>query len=97
MLEDYFKDCGATERNVVLVGNSVHFDRGFLTHKRGYQPLVKLLSHRIVDVRTLMYAAEHWTDAETPDRPDMQHRALHDITGSLNLIRWCRKALQGGI
>lgn len=78
-----------------LAGNSVHTDRMFL---RRYMPELEAhLHYRNVDVSTLKELARRWRPLlldETPDKAE-RHRALGDITESINELRFYRDALFG--
>lgn len=95
ILVEYFATiCGvdstlrnAPPRSVVLIGNSIHFDRGFLEH---YCPAAsQYLFHRMIDVSCLrtLYAA--WVG--NPPVTEMCHRALGDCDASLATLRWYAK------
>ncbi len=73
-----------------MAGNSVNFDRGFLTHH--CPGLIKHFNYRLLDVSTLKVlalatvpGARAWNDS----RPDAAHTPLADIEGSLlELAHW---------
>jgi len=72
----------------VLLGSSVHFDRGFLRH---WMPLLESkLSHRHTDASTLLLTFPHvlW-----PEHKGTKHRALDDVLHSIEIVRHARKAL----
>jgi len=88
---------GALEGNVVLVGNSVHFDRSYLTHPvQGSYDLTKQLHYRMVDVRSVTYAVESWLPSVRPKDLEPAHRALPDAHYSLNLLRWLKGEMRLG-
>jgi oligoribonuclease len=78
-----------------LAGNSVHADRMFL---RRYMPTLEAhLHYRNVDVSTLKELIRRWRPKlldEAPVKSD-RHRALGDITESIEELRFYRKALFG--
>ena len=78
-----------------LAGNSVHADRMFL---RRYMPTLEAhLHYRNVDVSTLKELMRRWRPHlldEAPEKSD-RHRALDDITESIEELRFYRKALFG--
>jgi|SRR5579863_6759620 len=74
-----------------LAGNSVHFDRGFLLSQM--PSLEKYLTHRHLDVssvRLLMQASgiKSFNDGRAA------HRAMDDITNSINELLYYKKFLQ---
>jgi oligoribonuclease len=78
-----------------LAGNSVHADRMFL---RRYMPELEAhLHYRNVDVSTLKELARRWRPALLDAAPKKreQHRALGDITESIDELRFYRDALFG--
>lgn len=88
---------GALSGNVILVGNSVHFDRSFLTHPvHGSYSLTQLLHYRMVDARSLTYATESWLPSVRPKDLEPAHRALPDAQYSLNLLRWLKGEMRLG-
>jgi oligoribonuclease len=78
-----------------LAGNSVHADRMFL---RRYMPTLEAYLHyRNVDVSTVKELVRRWRPHlldEAPEKSD-RHRALDDITESIEELRFYRKALFG--
>lgn len=87
----WMREYGGSHKNVVLVGNSVHFDRSFLTHAvHGSYDLTQLLHYRMVDVRSITYATEKWLPAVRPGDLEPAHRALPDAQYSLNMLRWLK-------
>jgi len=81
------------EANLVLAGNSVHFDRSFLNV---HMPsLASMLSHRTFDVRTLQYAAQ-WTSSILMPPASAKHRAKPDILHSYEVAKAVRKHLAYG-
>ena len=88
-LAEFFRSMGGKNRNIVAVGNSVDFDLSFLKRHPSLEPL---LSHRKVDIRTALYLVEYWTGLK-PEKPKVEHRALSDCIGSLEVLRWCKAQL----
>ena len=78
---------------LVLAGNSVHFDLEWLRCKM--PRAAGQLHYRVFDVRTLMAAAQWWTGGVS-DRYESDHRALGDMQRSLRLARICRDWAQNG-
>lgn len=74
-------------RGVILMGNSVHFDHGFI--KERFPLSGGLLSHRVMDIGGL---ARWLTDfgVSTPTPPDMPHRGLLDAEIELEAARKLR-------
>ncbi len=83
----------AEPNTVPLCGNSIGMDRRFLaTHM---PEIEDFLHYRSVDVSTIKELARRWYPealAAAP-RKDTGHRALDDITESLNELRYYRSAL----
>lgn len=80
-----------------LAGNSVHTDRMFL---RRYMPALEAhLHYRNVDVSTLKELARRWRPPLLDQAPDKaeRHRALGDITESIDELRYYRDALFGEV
>ncbi|XP_076350231.1 oligoribonuclease, mitochondrial isoform X2 [Tachypleus tridentatus] len=76
-----------------LAGNSVHEDKKFLDK---YMPeLMRHLHYRIVDVSTIKELCRRWypEDYKIGPKKTPTHRALEDITESINELRYYRKAI----
>lgn len=79
------------ERTVPLCGNSIGMDRRFLAVH--LPEIEEFLHYRSVDVSTIKELARRWYPdvlAQTP-RKDAGHRALDDITESINEMRFYRQ------
>jgi oligoribonuclease len=73
----------ATPRSVVLVGNSIHFDRAFLAE---HCPMfMSKLSHRMIDVSSLNLLRN--TFGELVSSPVSNHRAMDDVLSSVNQLK----------
>jgi oligoribonuclease len=80
-------------RTVPLCGNSIGMDRRFLAV---HMPDVENhLHYRSVDVSTIKELARRWHPEVLADAPRKEtgHRALDDITESINELRYYRSAL----
>jgi oligoribonuclease len=77
------------DSELVLAGNSVHFDRGFI---KVHLPSTEgCLSHRHFDVSVLRDLAPlWWPDLELPEQKK-PHRAMPDIEQALNLARFFKE------
>ncbi|KZV83646.1 ribonuclease H-like protein, partial [Exidia glandulosa HHB12029] len=89
----YIKRWIPEHRAGVLAGNSVHADRSFLVeHMR---PIVDHLHYRIVDVSSLKELAKRWYPGQmmikNEGAPESRHRALDDIRGSIEELKWYRE------
>ena len=74
------------DRKVVLAGNSVDFDRGFL---RKHMPeFAKRLSHRVSDASSYYRFCRDLGMPRRP-KPENAHRAAVDVRESLELQRAC--------
>lgn len=74
-----------------FAGNSVYQDRTFL---RRYMPALHELAHyRLIDVSTIkeLLRAWHPEDKQLFKKKDPQHRALFDIHGSIEELRYYKK------
>lgn len=79
-------------RNIVLAGNSVHFDRGFIRHH--LPELDERLSYRHFDVSVLRNIAPiWWPDLQLPEQTK-PHRAMADIEQALDLARFFKEHLK---
>lgn len=85
---------GATSRSVVLCGNSIHFDRGFIQKQMPY--VFEMLSHRVIDTSSLRNCCQQWLGELAPMEVKA-HRALEDCEMSLNTLRWVRSLFQGNL
>jgi len=76
-----------------LAGNSVHEDKKFLDK---YMPdLMNHLHFRIIDVSTIKELCKRWYPEEYKKAPMKtgSHRALEDITESINELKYYRKTI----
>ncbi len=79
-------------RTVPLCGNSIGMDRRFLAvHMTEVE---EFLHYRSVDVTTIKELARRWNPAviDNAPRKDVGHRALDDITESLEELRYYRQS-----
>lgn len=73
------------EGSVLLTGNSIHFDRGYIDQ---HLPLTSsLLFYRMVDVSTLNTVNAAWS-TDQPERGVVAHRAEQDAQHSLSMLAW---------
>lgn len=73
--------------NIVLCGNSIHFDRGFMLH---HMPQLDIhLFHRMVDVSSFILVYKKWCGELPP--VDKAHRAMADCEMSLKTLRFMRE------
>jgi len=92
----YVKSWIPTERAALLAGNSVHADRAFLAE---WMPdLVQHLHYRIIDVSTVKELCRRWYPEVLEKRADLvskesKHRALDDIVGSIEELKYYRSAI----
>ncbi|KAI5123818.1 hypothetical protein M0805_009110 [Coniferiporia weirii] len=76
----------------VLAGNSVHVDKTFLVDQM--PSLLKHLHYRIVDVSSIKELCRRWYPGVSAPRTVAEcdaHRALDDIHGSIQELRWYRE------
>ncbi len=80
-------------RSVPLCGNSIGMDRRFLAvHMNDVE---EYLHYRSIDVTTIKELARRWNPEALDNAPrkEVGHRALDDITESINELRYYREAL----
>ena len=82
-----------TPRTVPLCGNSIGTDRRFLAIH--LNEIEEFLHYRSVDVSTIKELARRWYPAVIAGAPrkDAGHRALDDITESVNELRFYRQTV----
>lgn len=90
---DFLKAHIDTPRTVPLCGNSIGMDRRFLAAHM--TEVEDFLHYRSIDVSTIKELARRWYPKilATAPRKETGHRALDDITESLNELRFYRKHL----
>ena len=91
-LSRWFDEIGAGLRDIILCGNSIHFDRGFMEVQL-YQSF-KFLSHRVVDTSSLLTCYKQWIGVDK--RHTSAHRAIADCEASLEVLRWAREIFRHG-
>lgn len=88
----YIKKWIPQPRNGVLAGSSVHADRAFLVEEM--PEVIEHLHYRIVDVSTIKELARRWFPTKCYQKSnEASHRALDDIRGSIQELRWYRENL----
>ncbi|KAJ1511632.1 Oligoribonuclease, mitochondrial [Coelomomyces lativittatus] len=73
-----------------LAGNSVHADKAFLNKD---MPLITdFLHYRIIDVSSIKVLCQSWYPMKmnSASRPVSKHRAMDDILGSIEELKWYR-------
>lgn len=93
---EYVQSWVPTDRAALLAGNSVHADRAFLA--RFMPDLISHLHYRIVDVSTIKELCRRWYPEVTDKRSnsmaqESKHRALDDIMGSIEELRFYRQMI----
>jgi oligoribonuclease len=80
-------------RSVPLCGNSIGMDRRFLAAY--LNDIEEFLHYRSIDVSTIKELARRWypESLSSAPRKDAGHRALDDITESVNELRYYRQAV----
>ncbi len=82
-----------TSGSVPLCGNSIGMDRRFLSV---HMPEIEeFLHYRSIDVSTLKELTRRWYPQVLADAPrkEVGHRALDDVTESINELRYYREAI----
>jgi len=92
-LLDYVKQYCPEPRTALLAGNTVGQDQRFLLAEM--PDLAAHLHYRIVDVSSIKELAKRWFPNAYAKAPDKlgNHRALGDITDSINELRYYREAI----
>lgn len=91
-LAKWFEAIGAGPRNIILCGNSIHFDRGFLEY---WMPVsFEFLSHRVVDTSSILTCHKEWVGDDK--RHTAAHRAIADCEASLEVLEWAKSIFQNG-
>jgi len=90
---EYIKKWIPRQRTGVLAGNSVHVDRMFLAAEM--PAVIDWLHYRIVDVSSIKELSRRWYAREgvPPIHVNTKHRALDDIIGSIEELRWYRRQI----
>ena len=80
-------------RSVPLCGNSIGMDRRFLAVYMN--EVEEFLHYRSIDVTTIKELARRWNPAalDAAPRKEVGHRALDDITESINELRYYRESV----
>eukprot|EP00919_Chromeraceae_sp_WS-2016_P025259 GHVR01059722.1.p1 GENE.GHVR01059722.1~~GHVR01059722.1.p1 ORF type:complete len:394 (+),score=82.69 GHVR01059722.1:540-1721(+) len=75
---------------VPLAGSSIHCDQYVL--KREMRSICEYLSHRIIDVSTIIGVMQRWTPNRLSGQPENKsnHRAMTDIEASIDILKWMR-------
>ncbi|MGH1487874.1 MAG: oligoribonuclease, partial [Acidimicrobiales bacterium] len=90
---DFLKAHIPKPRSVPLCGNSIGMDRRFLAV---HMPEIEdFLHYRSIDVSTIKELARRWYPAVLTSAPkkDVGHRALDDVTESINELRYYRQSV----
>lgn len=88
--ESFVMKMDVATKHVPLAGATIVFDRNYL---REYVPMFEgSFSHRSIDVSAIRELAIRWAPAVYELRPKNEeaHRALPDILGTINLLKWYR-------
>ncbi len=78
-------------RGMPLAGSTISFDRAWLNVHMAR--LISLISYRNVDVSSLTELAKRWATtiyAQRPGQDHAAHRAMADILGSIEVLRYYR-------
>ncbi|KAJ7072636.1 oligoribonuclease [Mycena amicta] len=86
----YIKKWVPQRRVGVLAGNSVHADRTFLV--KHMPEIIEWLHYRIIDVSSVKELSRRWyPELGIPKLKESNHRALDDIRGSIEELKWYRR------
>jgi len=92
----WLEDCGVKQGQLPMMGSSVHFDRSFL--KRHMPMLEAFFSYRNIDVSSVKELTRVWGGDQvyTPKTEGVKHRALDDITNTLEEAAYYYHTFFGG-
>ena len=79
---------GASQKlngQVILAGNSVHFDRSVLMHGHNLHALSDVTSHRLLDVSAIKMGLEIGSEFVYEPTKKTAHRAIEDVQESIAL------------
>ncbi|KAL8777373.1 MAG: hypothetical protein Q9213_007890 [Squamulea squamosa] len=88
----YIKKYVPRSRRALLAGNTVHADKAFL-RKPPFDPVIRYLHYRILDVSSINEAARRWAPPESLDGAPLKaglHQAREDILESIAEARFYR-------
>lgn len=85
LVKDNFKDLA------ILAGNSIHQDRRFI--RNWWPELEKLLHYRMLDVTSFKIWSQGANNLEYKKPEEHEHRALNDIRGSIQELKFYLKKL----
>lgn len=90
---DYIRQYVTEPKKAPLAGNSIGTDRGFLS--RDMTELDEWLHYRVIDVSSIKELARHWFPRAYFNAPAKggNHRALADITESIDELRYYRQTV----
>ncbi|MDO4665799.1 MAG: oligoribonuclease [Actinomycetaceae bacterium] len=90
---DYIKRFAPVARKALLAGNSIGTDKAFLAKEM--PDVIEHLHYRVIDVSSVKELARHWYPRTFFNAPQKQggHRALADITESIQELRYYRQLL----
>lgn len=94
-LLEYIQRFVKEPKKALLAGNTVHADRGFL-RRPPYQPVIRYLHHRILDVSAIKEAARRWSPLDViknSPRKKGLHDARADILESIEEARYYKTAI----
>lgn len=91
VLAAYFAGISPAPRSIVLIGNSIHFDRSFLEYH--CPTACKSLHHRMIDVSCLRTLYRAWVGEPQIAGDAPAHRAMADCAMSLQGLRWFARNL----
>lgn len=88
---DFVKRHFSEDEDVILAGNSIHFDRAFFKHHMG--DFYSLLYRRQIDVSSIKVLMKAWAPELQYLGPPAKHLPLSDIYGSIDELRHYKKIL----
>ena len=90
---DYIREYVSEPRKAPMAGNSIATDRGFIA--RDLPQLDEFLHYRMIDVSSVKELARRWYPRAYFQAPAKHggHRALADITESINELAYYREAV----
>ncbi|RVD86379.1 uncharacterized protein DFL_004658 [Arthrobotrys flagrans] len=96
-LLSYIKKYVPEKKTAIMCGNSIHFDKLFLSYEM--PEVVDWLGYRVGDVSSIKEFARRWCEGSVLDGLPVKkytHEAKQDILESIEEARYYRKVLFGG-
>ncbi|OUM59417.1 hypothetical protein PIROE2DRAFT_24063, partial [Piromyces sp. E2] len=91
IISEFIKKHFPNKGSAILAGNSVHVDKRFL--EKDFPKTSEYFHYRIIDVSTVKELTRRWYPEVFTNSPSFQglHRALDDIRGSINELKYYKE------